>query len=377
MDAYDSLCAVSQNPVCECLSMNLPLIKCFKSTLYFTYINQRLTKAKFWCSKVQELDYIYDFFYMLGSQLDHLIRLIKKHANEKKLIDEHLLQYPIMPKFWNLLKNDGISQIIEPFNSFILEEKERVQKQKNLGNNTGEGSKPVKLLNQTIQGIKPESQNKMKNKSDLGEREKSLNQNVISKYLDKVTMRWKKKEIKKKPKTEIKASKDFILRVQSLKWRLKRSLLYELSKSKIVKKIFYYNNLLINYSMTSPKIINKLNINMTSQLNNYYVNMTSIGQSWSVGKSYAELLSKLKDTDELQTQCNTLNIEVQAWLDNWNIDELLKWLKKAKKNEYKKITWNNKKRIYEILREKEKLKEFEKWCKWYAEEEKEIMEVEK
>jgi hypothetical protein len=157
------------------------------------------------------------------------------------------------------------------------------------------------------------------------------------------------------------------------KWRLKRETLFYLQKSKIVKEIFDYNNLLINFSMTSSKnkLINKLFNSIKLKLNN--IMMTS---SWTTKKNYAALIRDKNIDPEVYLDYNQLNLNMTVWIKNWEIEKIKEFCTKQKEKQWDLISYENNDKIYEILEHKQWKGQAKEWCKFYGKKKEERMDQE-
>ena len=155
------------------------------------------------------------------------------------------------------------------------------------------------------------------------------------------------------------------------KWKLRRETLFILQNSKIVKEIFDYNNLLINFSMTSSKnkLINKLFKSIKIKLNNLM--MTS---SWTTKKNYAALIRDKNIDPEIFLDYNQLNLNMDVWIKNWEVEKIRDFCINKKRKQWELISDGNNDKIYGILEYKQWQGQAKEWCKYYHENKENKME---
>jgi hypothetical protein len=152
------------------------------------------------------------------------------------------------------------------------------------------------------------------------------------------------------------------------KWKIKRELLFQLENSKLVKGIFDYNNLLINFSMTSPKnkLINKLinKLYKSIKINNNYIMMTS---SWSTKKNYAALLRDKNIDPAIYLDYNQVNLNISVWIKNWEIEKIKDFCTMQKRKQWELVSDENNEEINQILEFKQWKNLAKEWYKFYSE----------
>ena len=146
------------------------------------------------------------------------------------------------------------------------------------------------------------------------------------------------------------------------KWKLKRELLFYLQSSKLVKDIFDYNNLLINFSMTSSKN-NKL-INKLFKLIKIKINYKMMTSSWTTKKNYAALIRDKNIDPEIYLDYNQTNLNICVWIKNWEIEKIKEFCLKGKK-QWEYVSDENNEEINQILEFKQWKNLAKEWCKFY------------
>jgi len=372
MSDNGSLLAFLCDPFHRFISMDFPMIDMFYGTRYFTQLKTALMANKFWSTKVSDLSYVWDYMPNLGNQLKMMQTTIKAKIENGQTVQVDDLEFFVFPEVWNHMKNDKCEEILPVINQFISKPhtNEPLKKEVNHKQTT------MNLI-KSNQAKKPNDVNPQ-SKFDWSKLVESIEREEMANMMKKQSDQHGASNHQTKRRNrqnDVKKSSEFQFRPKMLKWRLKRCLLYELQKSKIVKEIFHYNNLLINFSMTSPKIINYRNIQMTSKLNNKLLNkrirlrhikeMEAIGQSWSVGKSYAEILARINQKTNPNEDLDDLNINIQVWIQNFNVDKIFDLIQDIKKKEFNKINEVNKNRINELINNLKKQNENRKWTSLY------------
>lgn len=316
-------------------------------------------------------------------QFIQLIQFINLKITKKCLIQKEELYQTFYPEHISLLKVQGLSNISNEINQWILEKKhgngykieksERINEQETSNNHEIQKKldefKPINEANQTEKMMKWE--NTAKNLANL---KKCLTNLNINKKLRTKPLTSKTEKFNcSKVKTQLQ-------QLKGLRWKFKKRVNLNLQNSKIVKKIFYYNIKLINLPMTSQnKLINKIINLMTSSkiVKENHINKTrrkltqirmNIGKEWSQEKNYATLLNRGAKINENQDIINGKEIEIQVCIENWNIQQLIEIISNMRKNEYKNIRWNLWKKTWNILNYKKSIDQVKKWAEWYEKE---------